>query len=72
MTKKKEEPKQEVQNITGQSEPVFSVERLKENCVKLFGVSQSTFDGAAYGLSGEYTVREMQSIIDKWKTREVK
>ena len=44
MTKKKEEPKPEGQNMTVRSEPVFSVERLKENCVKLFGVSQSTFD----------------------------
>ena len=72
MTKKKEEPKPEVQDIVAQSEPVFSVERLKENCVKLFGVSQSTFDGAAYGLSGEYTVKEMKSLIEKWKTKEVK
>lgn len=70
MTKKREEPKQE--NMTVRSEPVFPVEKLKENCVKLFGVSQSTFDGAAYGLRGEYTVKEMQSIIDKWKTKEAK
>ena len=72
MTKKKEELKPEGQNMTVRSEPVFSVERLKENCVKLFGVSQSTFDGAAYGLSGEYTVREMKSLIEKWKTKEAK
>ncbi|MDE5917227.1 MAG: hypothetical protein K2G62_03775 [Oscillospiraceae bacterium] len=72
MTKKKEESKPEGQNMTVQSEPVFSVERLKENCIKLFGVSQSTFDGAAYGLSGEYTVKEMKSLIEKWKTKEVK
>lgn len=72
MTKKKEESKPEVQNMTEKSEPVFSVERLKENCAKLFGVSQSTFDGAAYGLSGEYTVKEMNSLIEKWKTKEAK
>lgn len=72
MTKKKEESKPEVQNMTEKSEPVFPVERLRENCAKLFGVSQSIFDGAAYGLSGEYTVKEMKSLIEKWKTKEVK
>lgn len=72
MTKKKEESKTEVKNMTEKSETVFPVERLRENCGKLFGISQSTFDGAAYGLNGEYTVKEMKSLIEKWKTKEVK
>lgn len=52
--------------------PKFSVIRLREKCLKLFGVTQSTFDGATYGLNGEYTVEEMKTIIAKWQDKEVK
>ena len=41
--------------------------------VKLFGISPSTFDGAAVGLTeSKYTVGEMKAIIDKWLAKEVK
>lgn len=50
----------------------FSIEKLRENCQKLFGVSVSTFDGAVHGKSGEFTVAEMKGIISKWKKEEVK
>lgn len=52
--------------------PKFTVERLREKCFTLFGVTTSTFDGATYGLNGEYTVEEMKDKIAKWQNKEVK
>lgn len=49
------------------------LEKLRRSCVKLFGISPSTFDGAAVGLTeSKYTVKEMRAIIDKWLKKEVK
>ena len=50
----------------------FSISKLRENCVKLFGVSTSTFDGATYKLKGEYTIEETKKYIEEWKKKEVK
>lgn len=58
------------ENDTGGT-PKFSVERLKKDAFELFGVSQSTYAGATYNLSGEYTVEEMRSHINKWLKKEV-
>lgn len=44
----------------------ISIEKLRRSCVKLFGVTPSTFDGATVGLEGKFTVTEMQAHIDKW------
>ncbi len=66
---KKEEIKKEVQTVPA---PKFEIRQLRENCKKLFGVTTSTFDGAAYNLKGKYTVSEMKAIIDRWKNKEVK
>lgn len=52
--------------------PKFPVARLREKCYALFGVTTSTFDGATYGLDGEYTVEEMKDKIAKWQNKEVK
>jgi len=52
--------------------PTFSVEALRDKCLRLFGVTVSTFDGATYGLDGKYTVEEMKNIIAKWLNKEVK
>lgn len=49
----------------------FTVEKLRKDCSKLFGVSTSTYDGATYGLDGEYSVKEMKDIINKWLKKEV-
>ncbi len=51
--------------------PKFSVSRLREKCYDIFGVTTSTFDGATYGLSGEYTVEEMKDKIKIWQKKEV-
>lgn len=72
MTKKKEEIKSEVQEVKAVSAPKFSIEKLRENCQKLFGISRSTFDGAASGLENEYTVQEMKENISKWMKKEAK
>ncbi len=50
----------------------FTVAKLRENCRELFGISTSTFDGAAYGLTGKYTVDEMKARIKAWEKKEVK
>lgn len=50
----------------------FTVEKLAANCRRLFGVSASTFAGATYGMTGEYTVEEMKAHIEAWGKRGVK
>lgn len=51
----------------------FPYEVLKENCVKLFHVTSSTFIGATVGKeNGLYSITEMQHLIDEWLKKEVK
>ena len=52
--------------------PKFTIEKLRSNCVALFGVTSSTFDGATHGLNGEYTVDEMKNAIQKWQKTAIK
>lgn len=53
--------------------PKFSIDKLRENCKKLFGVSASTFAGATHNMEGkEFTVDEMKKIISDWQGKEVK
>lgn len=52
--------------------PKYTVEKLRLNCRKLFGVSTSTFAGATYGMTGKYTVEEMKTHIEAWKKKGVK
>lgn len=68
MNKKKEE----IQEIKSAPVTKFSVEKLRENCRKLFGISAIVFDGAALNSKGEYTVQEMKDIISKWLKKEAK
>lgn len=62
--------KQEAE-ATPAAERKITVAKLREACVTLFDISPSTFDGAAYGLEGEYTVEEMRGIINDWLNKEV-
>ena len=48
------------------AERKIPIEKLRRSCLKLFGVTPSTFDGATVGLTGKFTVAEMQVHIDKW------
>ena len=51
-------------------EPTFSVEQLRPSARELFGISQSTYDGATDGLTGEYTVEAMRKHIENWLKEE--
>jgi len=53
-------------------EPKFPIAKLRENALKLFGVTVSTFDGATYGMSGEYSINELKSALKTWGEKEVK
>ena len=50
------------------TDPVFTVEQLRPSARTLFGISQSTYDGATASIDGEqmFTVDEMRKHIDKW------
>ena len=50
----------------------FPVERLASLCQTLFNVSASTFAGATAGMTGEYTVNEMQQHINDWLGKEAR
>lgn len=52
--------------------PRFSKDQLRKNCLKLFGVTPSTFDGAAYGVEKKLTVDEMREHISEWNSMRAK
>ena len=52
--------------------PKHSLGVLRKNCLALFGVTVSTFDGATHGLDGEYTVEEIKEKINKWGKTPIK
>lgn len=57
----------EAEPVKTANEPKYSVNKLRKNAIRLFNVSQSTFDGAMYGhTETEYTVKEAEAIIREW------
>lgn len=44
----------------------YGKDKLRRNCVKLFNVPQSTFDGAFFGRTGPFTVEEARGILNAW------
>jgi hypothetical protein len=51
----------------------FLLGELGKNCVKLFGVTSSTFAGATADLTeAEYSAQEVKQHIEAWKKKEVK
>ncbi|MDR1692222.1 MAG: hypothetical protein LBR72_02600 [Oscillospiraceae bacterium] len=46
--------------------PKFTPAQMRPKCMELFGVTASTFDGAAFGLKGTFTVEEMRAKITGW------
>jgi hypothetical protein len=61
-----------VQEAT-QKEPTFKLDVLRKNCLKLFGVTQTTFAGATAEIKEqEYSINEMKSIIENWCGKAVK
>lgn len=65
-------PKKAYESVKEQ--PKFKLSVLRENAIKLFAVTTSTFDGATYGMdvNKDYTVDEIKKIITNWKKKEVK
>ena len=60
-----ETPVKKEQDI--EKEEKFSVEKLRQNSVALFKVTQSTFDGAMHGRKEkEFSIKEANRIIDEW------
>lgn len=57
---------------TARSEPTFTVAQLRPSARTLFGVSQSTYDGATASIDGEktFTVAEMRNHIERWLKEE--
>jgi hypothetical protein len=51
---------------TTKTERKIPIDKLRRSSFKLFGVTPSTFDGATVGLTGTFTVEEMQARIDVW------
>ncbi|MBU5481818.1 hypothetical protein [Blautia sp. MSJ-19] len=57
----------EKQADVAKNEPKYAVGKLREKSILLFGVSQSTFDGAMYGhTEEEYSKKEVEAIINEW------
>lgn len=53
-------------------EQVFPVSTLRDNCVKLFGCTTSTFDGAFFSCAEkEYGIEEAKGIIKNWLGKEI-
>lgn len=51
----------------------YPLAKLQKDCMKLFGVTNSTFAGAVYDLAdGAYTIEEIRSHIAAWQKKEVK
>lgn len=51
----------------------FPVSTLRDKCVKLFGCTTSTFDGAFFSCADkEYSIEEAKEIIKKWLGKEIK
>ena len=51
------------------SPPKFTVAQMRPNCMALFGVTVSTYDGATFGLDSKdkFTVEGMKAKIEGWK-----
>lgn len=62
----------EVTNTAAKAEKAYSLETLRKDSVKLFGVTSSTFDGALGGKTGQMTISEAKKIIEDWKKGVVK
>jgi len=62
----------EKKKVIKNAEKKYKLDDLRKNCLALFNVTVSTFDGAVTGLTGEYTISEIKNVIEKWKAKEVK
>lgn len=50
-----------------QKQKVFPIAQLRKNCLDLFGVTLSTFDGATHDVNSDhFTLEEMNHLIKVW------
>lgn len=69
----KENEKTVAATVTKKAEPKFPLATLRKDCVRVYGISSSTFAGATMDLpDGEYTIEEVRAVINKWLKKEVK
>jgi len=54
------------------SETKYELSKLRENCLPLFGVTTSIFDGATEGVSGQQTIEKTKRTIDEWSGKELR
>lgn len=50
----------------------FKYEVLRDQCMKLFGVTKSTFAGAVKNHGGQFKISEVQRQINEWLQKEVR
>ena len=52
--------------------PTFTIEQLRADARALFGIAQSTYDGATHGLDRDqmFTVEAMKEHIERWLKEE--
>ena len=69
---KKDAPGNEVTQTEENS--VFALGTLRQNCRKLFHVSDSTFAGATHSLDPNkcYSVDDVRKQLDNWMKRRIK
>ena len=55
------------------AEPKFLIRKLREECITLFGVTSSTFDGAFHGCTEEeMSIEDARARITAWLGKEIK
>lgn len=54
--------------------PVFEIKMLRRDCMRLFGITASTFDGAFFGAdtNKKFTLDEAKQQIEAWGKKEAK
>ena len=65
-------PSVEASKAAKPEEPTFTIEQLRPDARVLFGVSQSTYDGATASIDREqtFTVDGMRQHIERWLKEE--
>lgn len=56
-----------------ESEPLFTVATLRDNCHELFNCSTAIFDGATFDIADNslYSISELSAVIDKFKNKKL-
>ena len=54
-----------------ESEPLFTVATLRDNCNELFNCSTAIFDGATFDIADNSSISELSAVIDKFKNKKL-